>query len=308
MLNLRPKPSAPAAPARPAQRPMLGVAMIMVAVLFFAAADAITKDLTLKYNVPAVMAGRFIFSVLLLLIVLLPRHGTAMFRTHRTGLVLLRSLAMAIPSVLAAKAFQLLPLAETTAIVYLAPFGVLILSGLVLREKVRLSSWLAAGGGFLGLLLITRPGGGLDPVGVAFGLGAAALSIWYHLSSRLLADTESTIALMFYANLVGALILAALLPFNLVEVTPTLAEFGLMLVVAACAVIGHFLLTSAYREAPAALVAPLLYCHLIWAGVLGWAVFGHVPDGVATLGIVVVAISGAGLALWNRPGGRRAVP
>lgn len=287
------------------QRPMKGIVMVLFAVLLLATMDAITKHLTMAYNVPSVLAMRYILAIPILLAVLYPRHGIGLFRVQRKRQVLLRSATMAVASFFAANAFQRLPMAETTSIIFLAPFGVLFLAGLVLGEKVRLASWLAAAGGFAGLLLITRPGGGLAPVGVAFALATAALSVWYYLSSRLLAKTESTLAMLFYANLAGAVFLGAMLPFNLPAISPTAADLGLLLITAALSVIGHFLLTAAYREARAGLISPLLYVHLIWAGLLGWLVFGHVPDAWAMLGIAIVAVSGAGLGVWNYHAERR---
>lgn len=293
------------APAR-VQRPMKGMAMILVAVLLFAMVDTITKHLTMRLDVPSVMAFRYFVAVAIILAVLLPRQGIAMFRARRRKQVFIRSATMAAASFFAASAFNRLPVAETTAIIYLAPFGVLFLSGLVLGEKVRLGSWIAACGGFLGLVLITRPGGGLEPLGVALALGAAALSVWYYLSSRLLAETETTEAMLFYSNLAGAVLFGVTLPFNPDLPLPPPADMVLLVLAAACATGGHFLLTAAYREAPAGLISPLLYVHLIWAGLLGRLAFGHVPDVFAAAGIAIVAVAGAGLAVWNYRGDRRA--
>lgn len=283
----------------------VGIAMLLCAVLFFACMDVITKYLTQTYSVPLVLAMRYALSAALMLIFLLPRYGRQMFIWHRPWVVLMRAVVMSIASLLASYALKFLPVAETVAIIYLAPFGVLFLAGPVLGEKVKLSSWIVAMGGFLGLLLIVRPGGGLASNGVIFALAGAFAATWYFLLTRLLATTESTIALLFAVNMTGTVIFGATLPWTFSGPTPAWGDLWLFGLAGSVALIGHFLMTAAYREATAAVLAPLNYAHLVWAGLLGWLIFDHVPDALAILGITVIALSGGALALWNQISGRR---
>jgi drug/metabolite transporter (DMT)-like permease len=275
-----------------------GMALVAMAVLVFAGMDATTKHLATTWNVPLVVAVRYIGNLVLLLAVFTPREGRAMFRTQRTGLVLVRAASLAMASLFAGLAFQRMPVAETTAIIFLAPFGVMILGGILLGEKVALPGWTAAGAGFLGVLLIVRPGSGLDPWGVAFAMLTAAATVSYNLLSRLLARSEATPALMFWSALAGTVVFGATLPWSLRGPLPGLTDLSLFAAIGAMALVGHFLFTAAYRHAPASALAPVNYLHLAWAGMLGWLVFGHVPDHWTLLGMALVAGSGAVSALY----------
>ena len=291
--------------ANHSRNPLLGIAMILLAVFFFASMDAATKYLTSRYAPGLVVAMRYFLGAAIMVGVFWPRFGRRLTTWHRPKIVFARAVVMAASSLVATIAFRFLPVAETVAIVYLAPFGVLLLARPVLGETVRLSSWLAAAGGFLGLILIVRPGAGLDPVGVGFALAAAVGSTWYFVLTRMLASTEDTLALLFAVNLTGLAMFAPAVPLSLPEAMPPVKDIAVFGWAGAIALLGHYLVTAAYREATAAILAPLSYAHLFWAGLLGWLLFGHVPDAVTLLGIALIALSGAALAVWTQVTGRR---
>ena len=274
-----------------------GVLLVSAAVFLFAVSDLITKHLTLLYPVPVVVAVRYLVNLVLLAVLLWPRHRAALWRTQRTGLVLLRALALAAASLTMGLALRLMPLGETVAIIYLAPFAVMLLAGPLLGEKVPLAGWIGALAGFAGVLLIMRPGAGLDPWGVALAVLNAGCATVYHLLTRVLARTETMISMLFHVALVGAVVFCVLSIGSLDGPLPTPGDIGLMGLLGALATAGHFMFTAAYREAPASLLAPVNYMHLVWAGVLGWAAFGHVPDGLSLLGMAAVALAGVAVAL-----------
>jgi drug/metabolite transporter (DMT)-like permease len=250
-----------------------------------------------KYNVPLLAAIRYGLNVALLLVLVTPRQGAALWRTHRTGLVLVRAVALAFATFFAGLALQRMPVGETIAILYLQGFGVMLAAAWFLGESVSLVGWIGAVIGFSGVLLIARPGGALDPLGVAFALICAAVSIIYILLSRFLAATESTMAMLFHVAIVGAVLFALLLPFvwQAFEFTPL--DLLLLFHMGAASLAGHFLLTSAYRFAPASMLAPFNYFHIALAVIFGWLVYSHVPDRWAMLGMAMIAISGAAIAL-----------
>jgi drug/metabolite transporter (DMT)-like permease len=274
-----------------------GVMLVLLSVFLFAVMDTMTKHLATRYNVPLVAAMRYAINLALLMAVFAPRHGISAFKTRQTGLVILRGVSLVVSTLCAGLALQRLPVGETIAIIYLAPFGVLLFAGRMLGEKVGLHGWLAALAGFIGVVLIARPGGGLSGTGVFFALLCAAFSVVYHLLSRLLAQTETTHSLLLWAGLSGAVVFGALLPWSWQGPAPVMLDVVLFLMVGVLATGGHFLFTAAYRHAPASLLAPVNYAHLLWAGLLGWVVFGHVPDGWAMVGMALVAFAGGGMAV-----------
>jgi drug/metabolite transporter (DMT)-like permease len=289
-----------------AQSVLRGVVLVAAAVLVFAFMDVATKHLATRYNVPLVMALRYLVMLGLLAVVVAMSGGRPLLRTQRTGLVLVRAACLALVSLCAGMALQRLPVPETVAMVYLAPFGVLLLAGPLLGERVGLFGWAAATAGFVGLLLIARPGGGLALAGVVFALLAAAATVGYQLLSRVLAPSNSTLAMLFYAALIGAVFFGAMLPWSWYGPAPTVFDVALFGAMGAMAGLAHFLFTAAYQDAPASLLAPVNYVHLVWAGGLGWIVFGHIPDGLSLLGMATVMAAGVAVGVRAHRLGRGA--
>ena len=155
------------------RNPLKGVLLVMGAALLFALADVTTKHLAQRFNVPLVVALRYGVNLALLLVFLWPRHGRALFVTERTGLVILRGGFLALASLTMGIALTLMPVAETVAIIYIAPILVMLLSVVLLKEKVGRAGWIGAAAGFAGVLLIVRPGSGLVPLGVALAVANA---------------------------------------------------------------------------------------------------------------------------------------
>lgn len=280
-----------------AARPMAGILLVVLATFAFALADTLTKHLAMLYPVPVILAFRYLVNVALLAMFLLPTFGVRLWRAQRLWLVVLRGICLAAASLTMGWALRLMPVGETVAIIYLAPFAVMLLAVPLLGERVSAVGWTGAAVGFVGVLLIARPGGSLDPLGVFFALLNAGLATAYHLLTRLLGRTESTASMLFHTAWVGAAIFCFLAAPSLKDFAPPLFDIGLMVVLGALATVGHFLFTAAYREAPASLLAPINYLHLVWAGGLGWIVFGHVPEGWSLLGMAMVAAAGAAVAL-----------
>lgn len=280
-----------------ASRPLKGIVLVALATLTFAAADVLTKQLSMRHPVAVVVAVRYLVNLGLLAVVLYPRLGAGVWRVQRRGLVLLRGLFLALSSLTMALALRLMPVGETVAIIYLSPFAVMLLAGPLLGEKVTRWGWIWAVMGFAGVLLILRPGGGLDPYGVAFALINAGFATGYHLLTRLLAGSETTAAMLFQTALVGSVFfsLGALGSPDQLDIAAT--DYGWMAVLGALAAAGHFLFTAAYREAPASLLAPVNYLHLVWAAGLGWVIFGHMPEAPSLAGMALVCASGVALAL-----------
>lgn len=282
-----------------------GAGFIALAVLVFACMDSMTKHLATAYNVPLVVALRYIGNLVLLVAIFGPREGRGLITTRRTRWVLARAASLSSASLFAGLALQRMPVAETTAIVFLAPFGVMLLAGPVLGEKIGVAGWIAAGVGFVGVLLIARPGSGLDPWGVTFAALCAASTVAYNTLSRVLAHSERTPALMFWTALLGTLVFGATLPWSWHGPAPTMLDAAMFAAMGALALVGHFLFTAAYRHAPASALAPVNYLHLAWAGVLGWLVFDHLPDALGLLGMGLIAAAGSAAAFFAHLAARR---
>lgn len=282
--------------------PLRGIVLLTVGILILACMDTTTKYLSAVYAIPLILAVRYSLNLLLMLVVLGPRQGRRLIATRRTGLVILRALCLVAASLCFGFALQRMPIAEATSIVFLGPMLVAIAAGPLLGERVGAFGWAALILGFGGVLLIVRPGSGLDPVAVGFLAIAVAGGVAYNILSRVLARTETTTAMLFVTALAGTICFGAAVPWSLGGPTPGWFEIGLFFGLGVASWFGHFLFTAAYRYAPASLLAPVNYLQLVWAGLLGWLIFGHVPDTLTVAGMLVVAAAGIfTAALSSRP-------
>jgi drug/metabolite transporter (DMT)-like permease len=278
--------------------PLKGVALVLAATFLFAWGDTLGKHLSMLYAATLILSARYVINLVLVLIVMWPRHRSAVWRTQRTGLVVLRGLFLAIATVTMLVALRVMPVAETVAIIYITPVLLLLASGPILGERVSALGWVCAALGFAGVLLIARPGSGLDTWGVALCLINAVLGTGYHLLTRFLARTETTMALLFHTALVGSVISIGLTLAMGVPVWPGGRDMLVILAYATCATVGHLLFTSAYREAPASTLAPVNYMHIAFATLLGWIVFQQLPDALGFTGMALIAAAGL-LAAWR---------
>lgn len=284
----------------PAHHPVRGALLCIAALAVFACMDTITKYLAQSHAVPLIVGVRFLGNLVLMVALLGPTHGRQMWRTQRTGLVWLRAFCLASASLLIGLALQRMPVAETTAITFLSPILLVAVAGRMLGERVGWVGWAATLTGFAGVMLIVRPGSGLVPSGVAFVLCAVLLNLGYQALSRVLAASESTFALLFYTALAGSILYGLALPWFLEDRAPSLLEAALFGSLGLLGGVGHFMFTAAFRHAPVSLLAPLNYLQVVWAGLLGWLIFGHLPDAVSLLGMAIVTVAGVVIALRTR--------
>lgn len=173
-------------------------------------------------------------------------------------------------------ALAYLPIADTLSIYFVQPLIVTLLAPVMLKEVVGLRRWIAVVIGFIGTLIIIRPGfQSLNP-GVLLALLSGATSAVYMILTRKISGHADPIVTMFHTNIMGAIITSAAVVF--VWVTPTREQWELLLMIAVVALIGHYLAIAAYRFAEASLLAPLGYAEMIMAVVCGWWFFGDLPD------------------------------
>ena len=278
---------------------MRGILLVIAATLLFASMDSAGKYLMTKYNVPFVATVRFAINLVLLVGLAAPRHGARLWQTSRTGLVLLRAGSLSIASLFSGLALQRMPVGETVAILYLQGFGVMLVAGWLLKEKVSVVGWLCATVGFAGVVLIARPGGALVLDGVAYAVIAAAVSVIYILLSRTLATSESTMAMLFYVALIGTVTFGIMLVFNLKTFSLLPLDFLLLAFLGIGSLLGHYLFTQAYRFAPASILAPFSYLHIAFAVIMSWLIYQHVPDLLAFVGMAMIAVSGVAIAIYT---------
>ncbi len=270
----------------------------MLAALFcFAVLDTTGKYLSQRYPVGVLVWARYLVPALVLGSVLYPRMGRDLVVTPRWRLQILRAALLAGVSFLIMGGLRTIPMAEGTSLFFITPLIVTLLAGPVLGERVTLAHWLLALFGFSGVLLIARPDGNLPLVPVLMLLAGSFLYALYQLATRKLAATERPLTTLFYTALVGATLSSLLLPASAHSALPGLLDTLLVLSLGVSGMAGHFLLIRAMAFAPASALSPLIYVQLVWATLMGWAVFGQLPGASAIGGAAIIVVSGL-LSAW----------
>ena len=280
-----------------AKHPFHGVLLMLLALFFFAALDATAKHLVLTFALPLLVWARFTLHCLLMVVFLAPSMRGKLLATKRPLIQVIRALLLLGVSLFALAALRLMPLAETTAILYVTPLLVVLLSGPFLGERVSLRRWASVATGFAGALLIARPGGALSGLGILFSLAAALCYSVYQIQTRQLSSTESAVTMLFYTALTGTVAMSLALPWFWSGPMPSPEQALLIASLGISGGAGHFLLSRAFRHTPASTLSPLMYVQLIWATLLGWQLFGQFPDRLSILGMLAIAGSGLSIAL-----------
>lgn len=284
----------------PESRPLRGIGLLVLSVMCFAGLDATSKSLSQTYAVPLLVWARYAFHLLLMLLFLAPSYRWRLVATRRPVLQSVRALMLVGVTGFAMAAFRFMPLAETTALLFVTPLVVAVLAGPFLRERVGAARWIAVVVGFGGVLLIARPGGAVTAHGIVLTLAAAACYAIYQIQTRILTPTEDLWTMLFYTALVGTAAMTLGLPLYWGGPWPDLPDALLIASLGIYGGTGHFLMIGAFRHAGASTLAPFLYTQLIWAGLLGWIIYDHLPDAGSVVGMLVIAGSSIGAAAWER--------
>ena len=267
------------------------VSLVLLAGLCFSTLDATAKYLVRDHTLLLIVWARYAGQMLMVTPISWHLGGGAFWRTQHLGVQMLRSLCLVVATLCFFGALRFLPLAEGSAISFLAPMFAIVLSGPVLGERPTRARWLAAIGGFAGILILVRPGSAVfHPATGLLVLAAISNALYQLLTRRLPKDTPYTT--LFYSGIVGTIALSFALPFAEVPATLTGRDAFFLVVLGTLAGIGHGFLISAFLRAPASLLAPFTYVQMVWATLYGFLVFDQFPDGLSGLGMAVIVASG----------------
>jgi drug/metabolite transporter (DMT)-like permease len=274
-------------------QPAAGIALVVAACACFSALDTTTKYISA--TVPLLMAlwFRYAFQAVATTVTVLPQRGMSVLRTLHPKFQVLRGVLLLVSSLFAFASLKHMPVGEFTAIVMIAPLAITVLAATVLKERVSATRWALVAGGFAGTLVIIRPGAEAFQWASLLPLGLVASNAWFQVLTSKLARTEDPVTMHLYTGWVGTVLASFALPF----VWAALPEWWLW--AALCfmgfmATVGHFALILAYQRAPAATLTPYLYAQIAFAMLGGWLVFSHVPDRQSMIGILMIAVCGAG--------------
>ncbi|HEY9281445.1 MAG TPA: DMT family transporter [Eoetvoesiella sp.] len=287
-----------------ATSPIAGILLLIVSACVLSGLDASGKWI-MAAGLPllAVTWVRYVVHLILALILVVPTKGWRAIRSRSPRDQIVRGVFMLASTLGFFTTLSRLPQAEATAINFLAPLLMLALAPWILKEPARTSRWIAAGIGFAGVLIIVRPGGGLDLIGVMFGLITACLVAAQSIATRRVAVDHSSTTLV-WSGAVGSVVLSISLPFALPSALPVLATFQpvhwfVLIGTGLWGCLGHLLQIQAFRNAPASMLAPFVYFQIISAAGFGWLIWGQFPDLLTWIGISIICISGIGIGAYE---------
>ena len=264
-----------------APSPVRGIALMVAAMIAFAAMNACVRYLSSEVHPFEIAAIRSAFG-LLIFVPILARRGLAPLRTRRIGLLALRGSCHVVTMLLHFMALSLIPLATFASLNFSIPLFVSALAFVFLGEAMRLPRLVALGVGFAGALVVVRPGIVDVDLGEAMVLAGAATFAASVIILKLLVRTESSLTVTIYMSVIVApATLIAAIPF---WQTPTLAQLGLMAVMAGLGTGGFLMFTQAFKEADVSVLSPVNFTGLIWAAIFGYLAFAEVPDAWTWMG------------------------
>ncbi|MDO9357515.1 MAG: DMT family transporter [Polaromonas sp.] len=275
---------------------MAGIGLVIAAVACFATLDTTTKFVSATVPILMALWFRYFFQAVATTAVILPLRGLGALRTQHPKFQCLRGLLLLMSSLFAFLSLKYMPVGEFTAIGAIVPLVITLLAATSLGEKVSALRWSLVIGGFIGTLIIIRPGSEDFSWTLLLPLGMVATNTGFQVLTSKLARTEDPITMHLYTGWVGTLLVSAALPFVWVSL-PSWSLWGWMVLMGVAATVGHFMLILAYMRAPAATLTPYLYAQIGFAMLGGWVAFSHVPDGWSMAGMLLIALCGA-LGAW----------
>ncbi|MBV9521815.1 MAG: DMT family transporter [Alphaproteobacteria bacterium] len=269
---------------------LFGILAMLAGGACFAVMDALVKWESPRVSVMQIIFFRSLFAFLPILVQVAREGGRAALKTRRLRDHAGRSLFGFGSLVCFVYAFGRMPLADVVAIGFSAPIFITALSVPLLGESVGIRRWSAVLVGFIGVLVMVRPGSGVFGATASLALGATLLYALAMIYIRRLGRTESTGAIAFYYTAICALMSAAALPFA--WTVPGAVDGFLLAAIGIIGGCGQLCVTAAFRNGPAAVVAPFDYASMLYVVLIGYAIWGDIPDRILLLGVAIVVASG----------------
>jgi drug/metabolite transporter (DMT)-like permease len=276
----------------PTDRILRAILSTILAMACFSILNAMSKTLsTSGYPVIEVIWARYVFAFVFMLAMFLPRSGLKLFSIHRLDTQVVRGLLLFFSSFLFFHGVVYLPLATAASISLASPIIVTALSARLLKEPVGPRRWAAVVVGFIGAMIVVRPGHAGFDWHVLLVVASTICSSFYQIFSRRYGQSERPDASATLATIVGTVAATPFVPFEWVMPSTTW-HMALFVGMGIMAGTGHYFLTIAYSQAPAAVVSPFNYTQLIGSAILGYAVFHEAPDLWTWTGAAVIITSG----------------
>ena len=271
-----------------ARKILIGIGVIILNTFFWAASDTAAQYLTDSLPALQITFLRYLFHFLLLLPLFRGGFRIAL-KTEHLALQILRGVFAAVSGILFIIGLNIIPVADATAVTFIAPFVIMAAAALILKEHVGLRRWLAAAIGLVGVIIIVQPGTDAFRWSAFLPAAAAACGAAAIVITRMMPRENSTVT-MLYTGGVGVAFCGVTTLFA--WKTPTLTEIAIAFLVGLFGALANFSQIWVYRRLPAPILAPFSYAQLVWASLLGFLVFGVWPTTATLIGAMIIAASG----------------
>ncbi|PTY08327.1 EamA family transporter [Opitutaceae bacterium EW11] len=276
-----------------------GILLLIAAVLCFSCMDASAKWLNQSMPSLQTVSLRYLGSFVITASLLNPRSRPGVLRTRRRGLQIVRALLLVTSTMSGFAAVRYLRLTQLTSITFASPLIVALIAGPLLGEKIGPRRVVAVIVGFLGVLIVTRPGTGTVHPAALLAFVAACANALYSIATRKIAAYDPPETTMLYTMIVGSVVVAPILP--LVWQAPASPKvWGVVAIISTLGALSHWCLILAHKRAPATVLAPFYYTQLLGATLVGALVFHELPDRWTILGGSIVMGSGLYLVYRER--------
>lgn len=287
-----------------------GIVIMILTTATFAASDSTIKLIGTAVPLLALLWVRYLFQMIVMGVWQVRRGAFGLFRTGSVKLQIVRAVLLLTNSACTFAGLRHLPLPVTTSLAMLAPLISTLLAALVLKDDVPRSKWAMVALGFIGMLLVVRPGGSQFNWTVIYPIAAATTFACFQVVSSHLSRVDDAITTNFLSALVATIVLCVLVWMDQAQTLPALAQVSvgswlLAVFMATMATTGHGLMLQAMRRAPLSVLTPFGYGQLAFAALFSWLLFGQVPDLWMAIGMCVIAASGIGTVLLH---GRKPAP
>lgn len=267
-----------------------GILLYCSAIFLFVCMDSVAKYAARTYDPLQVVWARYFFHMLLMVVFLAPSQGLKLIRTVKPKLQIFRSVLLLGATVCFFTALKYVPLADAGAMGSTSPLFVTVLSVFILGEKVSFRRWSAVIVGFIGALIILRPGLNAFHPAMLLVVGMSFFYASYQIATRKLAGVDGALTTLFYTALVGTIAMSITVPFF--WTMPDLEGWGMLAVIGLIGGVSHFIIIQAFSYTTASTAAPFSYSQLIWTAIFGYFIFGDLPDSFTIIGAAIIVASG----------------
>ena len=286
-----------------AYRPLMGILLMCLASTFFPVMNGLAKLMSENYSSEQVVWARTLSHLIFVLALFVPQYGWRILRTRRPGVQFFRSCMLIGSTFLFFTAIKFVPIAQATSISFTTPLIVVVLAGPMLGEKVTLPRVMAVILGFVGVLVVIRPGADVFQWASLLIVASSTCYAVYQVLTRRVAGFDAPETSVVYSALLGSVLMSVVVPFS----WKTPGSWSDVLVLGSLGVLGglgHYCVARAMTCAPANFLSPFQYWQMVGSVAVGYLMFAEIPDSFVWLGTALIIAAGLYVGIRGQPDGK----